>query len=593
MELSVKILNGKREGTCFTLTSPNLYFYEDEALEFKLIVETKYNYISIFFYETELNYTESKFTETNSIEYIWKPKKHALYGYECLFHNYFGIAELSLNIDNHETTYQMEVLATKLNAFRTEKMISFLIHQDSNVLWSFLRATRIKAGKPVGDISVDHSIEHLEITIKQIEGLLTHILNKPMVKVIPKTNYVSLRDNHNIDDTTLAWISDNLDKLFEIDNSVDALLELDDKFYSIHSLQTNILVNDTDIYENQVVHGFIHRLRGEAKNIISKLNASPNNNFTKNYELGYESLFNQLNKMLKKINKYKIKKCESLIKRLDFLLYKLNKNIPIKTIHKGIPTFTQKVKHNFLYLSYFKKIIEWDRNGKTDWSTTEELFAIKNIPTLFEYYLFFYIKDILTEKFGEFLLVNYNYSNIRFVFEKNMEQIILEYQPKFWVKSHREKNVLNLINTEKWTIRNNKNIRERNHLSKYPLRSPDILLTHIGSLEKISCFIIDAKYTTNNRVFSHYLPELTLKYLHGIHHIDSGKNHSIGLMLVNPCEEESIRHFHHDDYNIFSNNPIIPVLICSSIVIEESTVSNHFASSIIRIVDLMRKEDNY
>lgn len=592
MELSVKILNGKREGCCFTLTSTNLYFYENEALEFKLILDTKHHYISIFFYETELNYTESKLIETNSIEYIWKPKRHAIYGYECLFHNYFGIAELSLNIDSHETTYQMEVLATKINAFRTKKMLSFLINQDSNVLWSFLRATRIRAGKPVGDISVDHSIEHLEITIKQIESLLTHIFNKPMVKVIPKTNYVSLRDNHNIDDTTLAWISDNLDKLFEIDNSVDALLELDNKFYSIHSLQTNILVNDTDIYENQVLHGFIHRLRAEAKSIISKLNASPNNNFTKNYELGYESLFNQLNNMLKKLNKYKIKKCESLIKRLDFLLYKLNKNIPIKTIHKGVPTFTQKVKHNFLYLSYFKKIIEWDRNGKTDWSTTEELFAIKNIPTLFEYYLFFYIKGILTEKFGEFLLINYNHSNIRFVFEKNMEQIILEYQPKFWVKSHSEKNVLNLINTEKWTIWNHKDIRERNPLSKYPLRSPDILLTHIGSLEKMSCFIIDAKYTKNNKVFSHYLPELTLKYLHGIHHIDSGKNHSMGLMLVNPCEEESIRHFHHDDYNIFSNDPIIPALICSSIVIEESTVSNQFASSIIRIVDLMRKKDN-
>ena len=590
MELSVKILNGKREGTCFTLTSPNLYFYEDEALEFKLIVDTKYNYISIFFYETELNYTESKFIKANLIEYIWRPKRHAVHSYECLFHNYFGIAELSLNIDNNETIYQMEVLATKINAFRTEKMLSFLIHQDSNVLWSFLRATRIRAGKPVGDISVDHSIEHLEITIKQIECLLTHIFNKPMVKVIPKTNYVSLRDNHNIDDTTLAWISNNLDKLFEIDNSIDALLELDDRFYSVHSLQTNILVNDTDIYENQVLHGFIHRLRSEAKNIISKLNTYPNNNFTKNYELGYESLFNQLNKMLKRVNRYKIQKCESLLKKLDFLLYKLNKNIPIKTIHKGVPTFTQKVKHNFLYLSYFKKIIEWDRNGKTDWSTTEELFAIKNIPTLFEYYLFFYIKGILTEKFGEFLLVNYNHSDIRFVFEKSKEQIILEYQPKFWVKSHREKNALNLINSEKWIIGKNKTIRERNPSYKYSLRSPDILLTYIESSGTMSCFIIDAKYTTDDKVFSHYLPELTLKYLHGIHHIDSRKNHSIGLMLVNPCEEESIRHFHHDDYNIFSNDPIIPALICSSVVIEESTVSNHFSSSIIRVVDLMREK---
>ena len=85
MELSVKILNGKREGCCFTLTSPNLYFYENEALEFKLILDTKHHYISIFFYETELNYTESKLIETNSIEYIWKPKRHAIYGY-CLLY---------------------------------------------------------------------------------------------------------------------------------------------------------------------------------------------------------------------------------------------------------------------------------------------------------------------------------------------------------------------------------------------------------------------------------------------------------------------------------------------------------------------------
>jgi len=51
----------------------------------------------------------------------------------------------------------------------------------------------------------------------------------------------------------------------------------------------------------------------------------------------------------------------------------------------------------------------------------------------------------------------------------------------------------------------------------------------------MSC-IIDSKYTINNKVISHHLPELTLQYLHGIQHIDSGKNHSIRLMLVNPCE---------------------------------------------------------
>ena len=144
-----------------------------------------------------------------------------------------------------------------------------------------------------------------------------------------------------------------------------------------------------------------------------------------------------------------------------------------------------------------------------------------------------------------------------------------------------------VILSEKWAI--GKNIRERNPSYKYPLRSPDILLTHIGSLEKMSCIIV-SKYTRNNKVFSLHLPKLTLQYLHGIHHIDFGKNHSIRLMLVNPCEWESIRHFNHDDYNIFSNDPIIPALIYSSIVREESTVSNQFASSIIRIVDLMRKK---
>lgn len=60
--------------------------------------------------------------------------------------------------------------------------------------------------------------------------------------------------------------------------------------------------------------------------------------------------------------------------------------MPAKKHIIGVPTFTMKAKKDPLYLSVFKKIVDWYRFGKPDWSVQEELLSIQSIPKLFEYY---------------------------------------------------------------------------------------------------------------------------------------------------------------------------------------------------------------
>ena len=62
-----------------------------------------------------------------------------------------------------------------------------------------------------------------------------------------------------------------------------------------------------------------------------------------------------------------------------------------------------------------------------------------------------------------------------------------------------------------------------------------------------------------------YLPELTMKYVHGIHRQTNGDNSTIALIIVNPNEAATTRHFHHYDYSIYGTNPVTPALLVSSI----------------------------
>lgn len=605
MKIYLKILNGKRQNTILTLnslseflikSSAHNFVLEDEALELSIHSSENLGRPKILLYENEVDVTYIDEIKDEWV-YTWTPKKLGRDYYECFFHNYYGIAELSveLNIDQNTKIIEfepIEVLAKKINAERVELMLNFLANKHSDALCAFFRVTRRKAGYVQGDTPAEILLEQLENTINKTLVLVRKIIQSPITKLSSSESYVIPSDSTNIDDTSLAWICDNIDELYETDCANSAILEHEYKLYSAAKIRENKLYEDTNVYENQIIHGFISTLCIATSTLLygfeSPFKPSINSNMT---PLGYLSFFSQIQKFHKNINERKTSKCKILLMQLHSLKKTMGDKLAINKEIKGIPVFTMKAKNNSIYLSLFKKIVEWNRYGKPDWSVQDELLSIQSIPKLFEYYSLFYIKDLLDLKLKFSPETEFNSRDFKFSYPLNNDiKLSLYYEPKFWAVNHSNADLRGLVNSEGWTVYNGK-VNQRSSTHKYSNRSPDFVI----AIEKddiiVKSYIMDAKYTTSEKAFIHYLPDLTLKYLHGIHSVNSRISTTSGLLIINPDESPHAKHFHSKNFDLFSEYPVSPYITCVGVNPgEEFKDNSDFENIISRVVDLLSKE---
>ncbi|MNG93903.1 hypothetical protein D3C72_753950 [compost metagenome] len=603
MILDLEILNGIRKGNKINipLLEGNPFFQdyllEDEAIKFTLFLTEYSDKVSIVLHENEVESTYSTEHEDGWL-YVWLPRQLGRGYFESFFHNYYGIAELSISIHRNDFHHsfnlaKIDVLAKKINADKVNGMLEFLAKHNSEALCSFFRVTRRNAGFKEGDTPIDIFVEQLENITKSIAPLIKGIASNPITKLSHADRYVQHNERTNIDDLTLSWISDNVDQLIETDDIDLAILEYSGSYYSVNKIKENALIEVHDVYENQIVHGFIYSLIMSASSILNGFTLSKPQPSKINSSIeGYSSLFTQIKKFQKEINAKNISRCRDIIETLSAMKFEITRRIPTKKIETGIPTFTMKAKNKPHYLSLYNKIVMWHRYGKPDWSMQEELLSIKNIPKLFEYYLLFYIKENLDRIFTPAVLSLSNKDAIQFSYSLGEYKITLYYEPIYWMIGHTNVDSSSLINIENWTVKNN-DVTRRGSTHKYSQRSPDYVIALTKNDTILKCFILDAKYTKTKKAFIEYIPDLVLKYLHGLHSPSFSKNVISGLMIVNPSDSAQTMHFHNSTYDIFSETPISPAIILSSISPgNEFTDNVDFEKILKRITDLYIVESN-
>lgn len=113
-------------------------------------------------------------------------------------------------------------------------------------------------------------------------------------------------------------------------------------------------------------------------------------------------------------------------------------------------------------------------------------------------------------------------------------------------------------------------ISQRGSSSLHSNRRPDYVIKLEDSFGAKRYIILDAKYTTQNKAFSHYLPSLTMKYIHGLHDHSNGENCTLGLIIVAPNDQADSIHFHHRDFTIHGSKPALPALLVSSVDLHEN-----------------------
>ncbi|WP_342754303.1 DUF2357 domain-containing protein [Pantoea sp. MBD-2R] len=601
MKVKLTLLSGTRRGQFIELSerdnTVNIYPYilEDEAVSIEFETLNEYEKVSLCLHENEMQFNIVEFDDTSK-KWIYKllPKKMQNNIYESFFFNYFGIAELYIAVENENFSkniplQRLDILAKKINAERVDDMLSFLSKNDSDALCAFFRVTRRMAGFKEGDIPVDIYLEWIEKTTNFLTDSIDKIISKPITKLTSHYKFISPNDSTNIDDQTLSWLCENIEELYEVDDNYSAILSYQDKFYSSKKVRETALHNDSDVYENQIIHGFIVTLKLATSSLLAGFDAPKLITENSKPHDGYVSFYNQLKKFQRKINQNKIKKCKEVLIKLGAIKIKIDHKIPVKRKTSGIPSLTAKVKNNKDYLSIFQTIIKWHRFGQPDWSVQEELLSIKSIPKLFEYYVLFYIKGVIEKKCNIELILNHEEESFFFHGSLINADISIYYEPKYWMPLNKKADSLGLINSEAWTINNNI-IKPRKHPFANSNRSPDYVIN--AKKNGVDYFyVLDAKYTTSNRAFTYYLPELTLKYLHGLHLANEPKNNIIGLTIINPANLPLTRHYHSENYNIFSNKPVEPVINVASIQPGQEYQGNYeFERIVATITELLAKK---
>lgn len=596
MDLKLLIKNGTRKGEILSLSSSanhmqNMqWLKEDEIIEFQLLAPEKYTSAVLELYEHKIEFTHRDLNDIpDHVKFTWKPMESSFGQKEtCIFINYFGVAELNVALTEGELLpvierfEPIEVLASKINATRVGQMFDFLAQMPGEVLHSVFRTTRHSLGFDEGARSPDFTLERLEHICSILQHTLPAIIHRPITRLTPEQLIIPANGSEDLDDSSIGWLLENASLLCETDNLNDSHFEYNSKLYRSSAIQLAVLKENSDLYENQVIHGFISLLLSEAQNLFIQYSfESRNERVSKiNTPLGYVSFFEKIAKFKNALIGGVSSRCDRLIDSLNRIKLELDTKLPVRLKIIDSPIITPKVKVRQDYRIVFNEILKWHEKGKPDWSAYENLFAIQSIPKLFEAYCYFKVIKALNNIFRpeeqESLATQF--------IDRRGTEIWLRREPVYWMKGHNKAADELFVNSEAWTVDQSKNIKPRSNSGSNSHRSPDIVIEIFYPDGECSMLVFDSKYSTEKTSFTTYLPQLTMKYAHGIHRLGVGKSAVNALTIFYPSENGRILDFNCPPFDIFGETPAVPSLACFGILIGKSNSVDDMSSLINRLL---------
>lgn len=595
MELYAEILNGKRRGNSFRLplvgeaaVEAIPYVLETEAIAFHLKVDEPCDHVELML--EQLNYSmHPQMNGDDSCIYSLLPNRTLKGYYETLFFNYFGLASLALKVSKGGETiiYEVcpfEVLARQLSADQAERMLTYLLRDTEADLLKALGATRLGADPNGSGDNPEKLLEQLLQHIALLEDVAPYIAHRPLTALTARAELVDGVSVDAIDENGVGWLLENLSVLEETDNPDKAHLENDGIYLSAAELQTTVIREDTDILENRALHGYVRSMQEFVHELLSGYQGSeyPTSN---NSHDGYVSFFTAMQRWIGKLAGIRVESlrdCELRLRKLDatFCQY-----LPVRQDVIGIPQFSQRIKSNTHYLTVFKSASSWYQRNKIDWRTHQMLLAINSVPKLWEYYTVVRMQR-WCKRFGEGIssscdsLWSGSFSNWT---------AHLYYEPYYWMTGHRNAGVV--VNSQlRSAIRARQDYPGRIRQGEYNRRVPDIIIElrpPEDSTLPTKLLAFDAKYTSREKAFEHYLPDVTLKYVHGISHKSQGACIESMLVLY-PDVDDALMDFHAHPYNLFGSRPHFPVLGAQAMSLGHGDEESHwqFERTLERLIEL-------
>lgn len=606
MKLRLEIKSGARKGTVLTLldtSEPLLSEFpvvlEDEIIQFDLTVSNIYCSAVLELYQHSIPSSRpQRLDQSESVRFIWVPEGEEHFTSGKLFWNYFGLAKLTVllmdetgEVVNSLQFQPIQVVATKSQAEKVEKMFEYLAGISPETLHSVFSATRHSVGFEDGKVSPNYTFERIEHAVQALQELLPIILQNPLTRLVPEHRLTPVNAREELDDSSIGWLLENLSVLEPVDRSEEAHLIYEGDYYKANVLLLPILSETSDIYENWVLHGFIELLIHTARNLGNRME-SEIGRYTGNSSIpiGYVSFFDKMTRFKVLLMSSQIYKIDEIISTLNQYKLILDQRLPVSRSTHQRPIITQKIFDRPAYRKLFVEIIKWHEKGQVDWTAFQNLFAIESIPMLFEAYTYFRVLDGINRFLDKQCFDQANMDGP--VLKKNFidqfnNEIEVQREPIYWAVEHSNQHSSAIVNSEAYTVNETK-VKCRAQTGTNSKRVPDIVIQVKRPDGVIKLIVMDAKYSYANKAFRDYLPSLTMKYIHGVHRLGQKESLVESLIVFYPDDRGEYRDFHQGDFGIFGVHPAMPSLLCCGVILGEDRNTDFLEKLIIRVLELER-----
>ncbi len=601
----IEILAGDRRGERIEIprfdpmasAAPCAWIREDEAICFELVSPCGTESPVLWISDLPKPPSNSKIIR-KQMHYFWHPESRGVNQYQAFFLNCFGSCQLDIEIQNKGGGQQwielapFEVRAKKITAERLRKIIQYLAAHMDDLTDSVFSVTQVAVGQRGRKVST--FLKAVEEGLHLFEQQLPILLTRYCTRLVPKRVVRMPGANDYFEANTAEWLLSHLDTLMPAADLDNAVATIDGHPYTASKLEVSELVEDSDVYENQVLHSYLNSIktflvetRKECDRIQSQ--ASPAGTEEPAESVPYKgdasryvSFSIEIKTSVRELFKARRTKCDQLLEKSNYLRRVLEEKVPVTRLFAGVPALTPWIKANLHYRILFEKIIRWYQMGRADWSNEEALVGVRSIDELYEYFCLYKLIDGL-EKLGfsrkdrseaesQDSIYLDSVPKQTYEFEKGRIHLTLYYEKEIWSPKYKTSEESHYLNVEGWiwdTYRR-KGKRTRFNSKRVPDYIFEILVDQGTSApdresDRVLA-VFDAKYSPADMVFFEKLPLLVMRYVHGISGRAGGISPVLSLYLFHPKDVSQdsklppVRSFYTNDYDIFGEKAAIPAL---------------------------------
>lgn len=462
----------------------------------------------------------------------------------------FGAVKIEMDIDAQ--TYVSDSIVVMVSNTDINNgiinMVQYIYDNYEQYLYGEHKYSYVSTGiKKSNIISIEAKIACLNEILNVYKEAYHYLKINPYSK-LEKTESVDVFDKlQTISSSTIRYIVTHTDELVAVGYNTG--IRYDRKYYQPNKTLIEHNSYSFDIYENQVVVGFLSTLVDEINRMIKNIQEYSCMQNKEIVRKGYiDSMYQIFSKSIKKITGYiqKLTVLNDEFHKMYFYYVKIFDIMGIKI--SNMPMFTPVFRSINVYRHIYNAIYNWFSCGNYDLRKEDLLLSFISTSKIYEYYclvkLLYYLDKYSDFNFIEakrLTYINNNYySDTRynncFVFARDGVRITFYFQPVIYGDSF----AVNGIDLYRSTSSNSR-IGNKNKGKTY---NPDYLLK-IDFNDHAEYLIMDAKFSNPNNIKNYQLQELVYKYLFSISTLEK-QDLIKGLYIIcgktSNNDEESIVH---------------------------------------------------